>query len=96
MSTETIVGTRLQNKSDGFLKAGDLSIAGVYGRVISERFRDTPVCWWHVCCPDGSGCSLNPKVHTVTEHEDGTITVTPSIVTSTWHGWLTCGEFVHV
>lgn len=47
--------------------------------------------WWQVVAPDGSSCCLNPTIHTVTEHGDGTITVHPSIVTSTWHGWLERG-----
>lgn len=29
--------------------------------------------------------------HEVTEHDDGTITVSPSIVTEGWHGWLERG-----
>jgi hypothetical protein len=41
----------------------------------------------------------NLAAHTITEHEDGTITVTPSIlVTAAWrnarvHGYLTRGEW---
>lgn len=47
---------------------------------------------WLVIAPDGSMCSLGAvSPHTVTEHEDGTITVTPSIVTNTWHGFLQAG-----
>jgi hypothetical protein len=49
--------------------------------------------WWEVTCPDGSGCVLNPDIHTVTEMNDGTITVFPSIVTPSWHGWLECGTW---
>lgn len=42
--------------------------------------------------------SLNPELHSVTEHEDGTITVSPSIDLSQrdptfWHGWLERGVF---
>jgi hypothetical protein len=29
--------------------------------------------------------------HEVTEHEDGTITVSPSILTDVWHGYLERG-----
>lgn len=47
--------------------------------------------YWQLKCPDGSMCSLHPQVHRVTENEDGTITVFPSIVTPTWHGWLENG-----
>ena len=84
--SQTTAGTRLQPKPDGFLNADDLFRPAVYGRAVVERYRHTPACWWHICAPDGSACTLNPKVHSVTEHEGGTITVTPSIVTSTWHG----------
>ena len=94
--TPTAPGTRLQPKPDGFLNAADIWEPAVYGRAEVERYRNTPACWWHICAPDGSACSLNPKIHTVTEHEDGTITVRPSIVTSTWHGWLTKGVFESV
>ena len=31
--------------------------------------------------------------HTVIEHEDGTITISPSIVTPNWHGYLRQGEW---
>lgn len=89
--SETTKGVRLRTKPNGAL--ADLNIPASYGRATVEKYRHTPACWWHVVAPDGSGCSLNPKIHTVTEHEDGTITVMPSIVTSTWHGWLTQGVF---
>lgn len=45
---------------------------------------------WFVVAPDGSSCTLAEN-HGVMEHPDGTITVMPSIVTRTWHGWLTRG-----
>jgi hypothetical protein len=66
--------------------------AGDYGRW--ERADDN----WYACCPDGSCANLTS--HEVTEHEDGTITVTPSILVSTmrngekiplWHGFLERG-----
>jgi hypothetical protein len=50
-----------------------------------------------ICCPDGSYCHLSSKVHTITEHEDGTITVSPSILRyplagdTGWHGYLERG-----
>lgn len=46
---------------------------------------------FHGCFGDGSGV----RGHTVTEHEDGTITVSPSILITThlgsWHGYLKHG-----
>lgn len=49
---------------------------------------------WNACTPNGHGANLG--AHDVTEHEDGTITVTPSILVSNrdgplWHGYLTRG-----
>jgi len=69
---------------------------GDYGRleITLEQVRGfVEQLWWNVWAPDGSSCSLNPEIHTVTEHQDGTITVTLSIVTSTWHGWLERGDW---
>lgn len=49
--------------------------------------------------PDGMG---NLSAHTVTEHEDGTITVSPSILVSaphkgqSWHGYLERGMWREV
>lgn len=53
--------------------------------------------YWMVCTPNGHVGNL--ANHAVTEHEDGTITVSPSIVvTGTggveyWHGMLEKGVF---
>ena len=49
---------------------------------------------WYVETPNGCGVSL--AVYEVVEYEDGTITVTPSILVSNrdgdlWHGYLTKG-----
>lgn len=49
---------------------------------------------WHGCSPNGHGCNLTN--HKVIEHEDGTITVSPSILISDnagplWHGFLERG-----
>lgn len=51
---------------------------------------------WYVRDPDGHVGSL--ITHRVTEHDDGTITVTPSILDDStydgkpgWHGWLERG-----
>ena len=56
---------------------------------------------WHGCSPNGHMCNLTN--HRVDEHEDGTITVSPSIKISVshnevWHGflqhgiWRECGQ----
>lgn len=70
-----------------------------------------PGAQWYAACPnarDDDGmiaCLAALCKHTVTEHEDGTITVSPSILVGrnypnsppewaakhTWHGWLEHG-----
>lgn len=69
-----------------------------------DYWRD-PSGVWYAACPapvdeDGLVTALALLVgHRVTEHEDGTITVTPSIVVRGWdqaqeyHGWLERGEW---
>lgn len=49
---------------------------------------------WFCKTPNGHGGNLN--AHDVIEHDDGTITVSPSILVSDhtgelWHGWLRAG-----
>lgn len=49
---------------------------------------------WHGVTPNGHGCNL--ALHEVIEHDDGTITVAPSIKVSRgerelWHGFLERG-----
>jgi hypothetical protein len=55
---------------------------------------------WYAETPNGHGANISG--HVITEHEDGTITVTPSIAVSTslngkkvevFHGWLIRGEW---
>lgn len=57
---------------------------GDYGRMRDGR--------WLVKSPRGSGHLGDLSMHTVTEHEDGTITVSPSILVTDgrapWHGYL--------
>lgn len=78
-STAGMVGRRLPD--DGFtfhsMKPGD------YGRLRGH---------WAICTPvEGAGWPLDGR-WTVFEHEDGTITVNPSIhEIGIWHGWLKRG-----
>jgi len=86
-------GKRIMPVANGYLPP--LS-AGDYGRIdqklnVNERLKQ-----WQGVAPDGSGVSLNPKIHEVFEYDDGTITVRPSIVTKTWHGWLKKGVWESV
>ena len=58
--------------------------------------------WW--CRPPGGIKGGNLAAHQVTEHEDGTITVSPSILITysrsdgdrTWHGYLERGVWREV
>lgn len=83
-----IQGTRRDLPEDEY----DLE-PGEYGK--------SPDGWF--CCPpaDGYGTGGINK-HTIVEHEDGTITVTPSILfydrdgNPGWHGYLTRGVWEEV
>lgn len=49
---------------------------------------------WYVVAPDGGAGALLPSKHAIVEHEDRTITVSPSIVMPNgWHGFLERGEW---
>lgn len=100
---DTTQGRRISPREDGWLP--NLS-PGDYGR-IREDLRSTEHpnnAAWQVTCPNGrGGCLLT---HKVVEHEDGTITVTPSILIHPkeydgrklpgWHGYLERGVWREV
>jgi hypothetical protein len=52
-------------------------------------------CIWYAVDPTGVALAITPDHHQVEEHEDGTITVTPSIVSpaSGYHGFLRRGTW---
>lgn len=81
-------GRRISDADSG---AGMRFLPGDYNRV-----RGT----WHACTP--SGALGNLANHDVTENEDGTITVFPSILVisdhdgKTWHGYLERGVWREV
>lgn len=85
MAGETMQGTRVPDGGeDPYYWA-----PGSYGRSRADG-------GWVCICPDGSFGNLG--AHDVTEHDDGTITVSPSILVSEgrerrelWHGWLERG-----
>lgn len=88
-----MIGRRIPLTPEGYF-APDAGQRGDYGRInrtLEQVYGLENQLWWQVYAPDGSACSLNPAIHSVQEHEDGTITVSPSIVTSTWHGFLERG-----
>jgi hypothetical protein len=72
---------------DGEISGSACFEPGVYGRIEAEGD-------WHACTP--SGMLANLRAHDVVEHEDGTITASPSILVSQsnvgeWHGYLERG-----
>jgi hypothetical protein len=98
---DKVNGRRVMPGPDGYLDPAEINKPACYGRATSSRVVGSRAGWWEVTCPDGSIGSLNPDIHAVEEHDDGTITVTPSIDMSkrkpgAWHGWLRRGVFESV
>lgn len=95
-------GRRLPDSVDGHfpsLEPGDYVqiVGGVWYDEKQKQHPGVPI--WIVRAPNGQVCSLNEK-HGFTLHEDGTLTVTPSIKITTlgrgegdelWHGYLERG-----
>ena len=51
---------------------------------------------WLLRAPNGDWASLSSRTHTITEHDDGSVTFHPSVQFNTgahWHGYLTRGEW---
>lgn len=86
-----IKGIRIYPNKSGFLNVFDMQVCGAYGKTSMGADPKRPHTWWQVVTPNGDAISLNPKIHTVEEHKDGTITVKPSIVSKSWHGFLEKG-----
>jgi hypothetical protein len=75
--------------SPGF--PGDSSSLGDYCKV-PTGIDPRPDCIWYLVDPTGHAGAVLSGIHTVTEHIDGTITITPSLVMpGGWHGFLTRG-----
>lgn len=94
-------GARVHANSDGWLDAEEIDKPARYGRATNPKVQGGRAGWWQVSAPDGSLGALNPSIHTIVEHEDGTITVSPSLDWSQrkiggWHGWLRRGVFESV
>jgi hypothetical protein len=70
-------------------KAPHELVAGEYGKWSEDG------CWYAV--PPGTDLVANLAAHSIVEHADGTITVTPSILVgdgrASWHGYLSNGVF---
>lgn len=86
-----MIGTRRPDTDDG----SELLAPGEYQKVVGGAWIERvghPV--WTCCTPNGHAGNL--QNHTIVEHEDGTITVSPSIAVSrggvqVWHGFLERG-----
>jgi hypothetical protein len=83
---ETRQGQRLYSLKDDW---SDL-LEGCYYKLPSGE--------WAIYPPGGNFGTISPKVHSITEHEDGTVTMTPSILyhpwlngSNGWHGYLERG-----
>lgn len=96
--TAEVKGIHVMPNEDGWLDPDEINKPARYGRATNVRVAGSRSSWWEVTAPDGSCGSLDPNIHAVVEHEDGTITVTPSLDFSkrkpgAWHGFLTRGVF---
>lgn len=92
MPSETVQGTRLPDLAWDERNGTPLIEPSGY-----RRTQHPDGSWhWYCCTPNDHHGNLD--AHDVTEHGDGTITVSPSILISggakggeLWHGWLERG-----
>lgn len=96
--TQEVTGIRVMPNDKGWLDPREIDKPARYGRATAAAAQGKRPGFWQVTAPDGLVGAIDPSIHTVVEHEDGTITVTPSIDFSkrrpgAWHGWLTKGVF---
>lgn len=76
-------------KRHDLTETNDLLQPGEYGKHSTNGI-------WYCCAPTSDDLLGNLSNHQITEHEDGTITVSPSILIShwsgkQWHGYLERG-----
>jgi hypothetical protein len=78
MPRDLVKGRRVKANPDGTLPA---LRPGEYGRAEPKHTLrpGSRTDWWQVCAPDGIRAALDPKIYTVTEFPDDTITVVPAI-----------------
>lgn len=80
--SDRLEGTRVYDKSPHLFVVGEYGRWGENGDV-------------YACCPGGLGANL--AGHEITEHADGRITASPSILVrdgvKEWHGYLENGVF---
>ena len=89
-------GRRIMPDDEGHLQLHEFQ-PGDYGRATAEELQGRVASSWMCCTPNGMLGNLSK--HEVTEHEDGTITVSPSILVTgekSWHGYLERGVWREV
>lgn len=82
------------NRTQGRRRTNDDSIQRYSTLEPGDYWPDSANVAFHGICPNGFHCNLS--AHCVVEHDDGTITVSPSILTkdgqgNEWHGYLKAG-----
>lgn len=76
---------------DGAKGKETIAPLGAYMKILND---DGSTWCWYIRDPNGDASSIGFRKHAVTEYDDGTISVSPSIVTphgKRWHGFLTRG-----
>lgn len=77
-------------------KAPHELLPGEYGKWERGGFAPPSACDWYAV-PPGTDLVANLSSHQITEHGDGTISVSPSILVgdgrASWHGFLRNGVF---
>lgn len=83
-----MIGRRIEWRP-GF--PGSWARPGDYCRVPDDAELGRAITWM-VMDPTGHCGSIIPENHTFVEHDDGTVTFTPSLIMpGGWHGALRCG-----
>ncbi len=91
---ETFVGRRVRYRPGW---PGPRARPGSYCKVPLRAWWNPRHAPWRLVDPRGGAGEILPARHQVTEHDDGTITVTPSLVMpSGWHGYLERGVWREV
>jgi hypothetical protein len=68
-----------------------------WSNLVEGAYAKLPNGDWAIHPPGGHYGTISPSVHTITEHDDGTVTMSPSILYHAsgtfegWHGYLEKG-----
>lgn len=96
-SDAPFVGRRMPSTSDGIYDVETTMANGAYVKVPEDhRYYAMGIRW---LISYGTCGAIREGTHTVEEHDDGAITVSPSLVMpystagERWHGWLRRGVF---